>query len=217
MLTELSKVSLKDLAKYKADLDASLSDGAPEEVQELADVAGLLLAGKVDQAAMFKQALESGIKAAKDQVQYLEYLLDETKRLMKEAVESSGYKRIEGTSYALRIQANSRNTVDIVDAARVPKNFFKTTFKVTFPWNEDERRFWIGALLKRVVDEEFKMTKEESDLVDASFSDEISKSLIEEAFKSGEVVEGVKYERGTHVRVESGKVKPRIQKDSDGK
>ncbi len=215
MFPELSKVSLKDLAQYKANLDASLEGGAPEEVQELAEVAGLLLSGKVDQAARFKQALEAGIKAAEEQVQYLKQMLDETKRLMKEAVEASGSKRLDGVAYAIRVQNNSRSTVEILDEGKIPKSYFKTTFKVTFPWNDDERRFWAGALLKRVLDEESKMTKEESDLVDKCFSDEVSKSLVEEALKSGAVIEGVRYERGTHVRVDAGRVKPRIEKGSD--
>lgn len=219
----VKKYNLHELVEYKKNLVDQVDSGeAPEEVQELAVLAEALLKGKVDQAARFKAGLEAHIQAAKESLSALNEMLERTEELMQEAVLLSPERRLEGTTYTLRMQNNSRAAVIIEDEAALPKKFFKGSFKVDFENDEDSLLFYAGVLLKRVVSlkeggadffERMDVTEGELQLLKDHLSFTLSRKDLEAALKVGEVA-GARLERGQHLRVEAGKSKARLLKQT---
>lgn len=158
----VNKHSLHELVQYKEDIAKQVEAGeAPEEVHELALLADALLKGKVDQAARFKAGLEAHIEDAVKSLEDLRRMLDRTEELMAEAVALSPDKRLEGTTYTLRMQNNSRASVIIEDESKVPRQYLKGSFSVGFPADFESVSFYAGVLLKRMVNLKVDLTEQE--------------------------------------------------------
>lgn len=221
----VKKYSLQELVQYKKDLETQVDGGeSTEEVQELAVLAEALLKGKVDQAARFKAGLEAHIDAAKKNLQSLQEMLSYTEDLMEEAVLSTPEKRLEGVTYTMRMQNNSRAAVIIEDESKLPVKFYKAEFAVEFENDLDSVLFYAGVLLKRVVSanqlpetapflDRLDVSPEEKGVLEDHFSFSLSRKDLEAALKTGEVP-GARLERGQHLRVEAGKSKSRLLKQS---
>lgn len=219
----VKKYNLQELVEYKKNLNTQVESGeAPEEIEELAVLAEALLKGKVDQAARFKAGLEAHIQAAQDNLTALKGMLERTEELMEEAVLSIPEKRLEGTTYTLRMQNNSRASVVIDDESKLPLDFYRGSFSVSFDYNLDNLLFYSGVLLRRLVTpkaggssliDQLDITDIERSVVEKHISCAISRKDIEVALKAGEVP-GARLERGQHLRVESGKAKSRLLKQT---
>jgi hypothetical protein len=224
MLTKT--MGLKEIIEYKASLEKQFEESGevvPDGIMELSDVADQLLKGKIDQAARFRAGLEAGIEAAKMQASYLQDMLETTERLMKEAVVASGGMKIDGDVWRLRIQNNSRASTIIDDSDRIPRDFCNVSFSTSFKYDEKAILFWAGAHLGRVIKMKtdlveseknatvfyrMEVTPEERKELENEISIAPSKSMIEASLKRDPVsVPGARLERGTHLRVETGKTK----------
>lgn len=221
----MKKYSLQELVQYKNDLETQVDGGeSTEEIQELAVLAEALLKGKVDQAARFKAGLEAHIDAAKKNLQSLQEMLTRTEELMEEAVLSTPEKRLEGVTYTMRMQNNSRASVLVEDEAKIPLKFYRAEFSVEFENDLDSVLFYAGVLLKRVVTandlpetapflDRLAVNPEEKEMLENHFAFSLNRKDLEAALKLGEVP-GVRLERGQHLRVEAGKSKARLLKQS---
>jgi hypothetical protein len=218
----VKKYNLQELVEYKKNLNTQVETGeAPEEIEELAVLAEALLKGKVDQAARFKAGLEAHIKAAQENLASLNEMLERTEELMEEAVMSTPDKRLEGTTYTLRMQNNSRASVVIDDPEKIHHGFYRCNLSTTFDYTLDTLCFYAGVLLKRVVAtkdganpmEQLDITPVEKAEIEKCVSTALSKKDLEVALKSGEVT-GARLERGQHLRVEAGKSKARLLKQT---
>jgi hypothetical protein len=215
------KMGLKEIVEYKKEIQKQVDEtgeNIPDEVLDLSHVASQLLAGKIDAAARFKESLESHLAVCKEQQAYLQKMIETTEMFMKEAISVSGGNRLDGNSYSIRIQNNSRATTVIEDQDQLPKKFLKVSLSQSFKYDEEKIMYWSRAILKRMIQLKpdvlegvhifyrFDITPEERDLLLDAFRFEPIKTDLESALKK-ERVSGARLERGSHLRVEAGKAK----------
>lgn len=214
-MTEITKrdFSLQELIEYKKTLEKEVvekGEEVPEEIVQLADVANQLLAGRIDQAARFRAGLQAGIESAKSQVAYLQDMLDKTEALMKEAVVLSGKTRLDGTTYSLKIQNNSRASTIIEDVTKIPDSMKTMILSMSDKYDVEKHLLWACIVLNKEVTSLDQLTEEEHLTVAKHITVNISKTLVESALKKDpNSIPGARLERGTHLRIESGKVKPK--------
>lgn len=205
--------TLQELIAYKSQLEKEVTEKGeevPEEIVQLTDVANQLLAGKIDQAGRFRAGLIAGIEAAQQQAEYLSEMLETTERLMKEAVTLSGKPRIDGTTYSLKVQNNSRASTIIEENAQVPDSMKKMSMSMSDKYDSEKYLLWACIVLNKEVLKLEDLTADEKVVVEKALKVEVSKTMVEEALKKDpKSIPGARLERGTHLRVEIGKVKPK--------
>lgn len=220
------EMSLQELVIYKQKLEKELPEGelVPDDVTEMVEVANMLLAGRVDQAARFRAGLMAHIEAGKAQLANMNEMLEMTEILMKKAVDATEAKRLDGAFYSLRVQKNGGAPATIIDdELKLPMKFKKVVMTNSFPYSDDNMLYWARATLGRLVEWKKDLVEKEKDTspfyrLDIADNEreklqkhlviEPSKSAIsEELKKPGGLVDGAHQERGSHLRVEAGKAK----------
>lgn len=204
------QLSLTELVEHVKTLDPSVED-SPPELFELAEVANQLLKGKIDQAARFRAGLMAHIEALGSQMEYANNLLKRTEALMEDAVRLNGGNKLEGEAWTIAIKKNGgKPSIIIEDEKLLPKSVFMISLNMKEPYTDDLHRFFTQVVLKRQVDENQTMTDEEKALCEKCISIEPSKTLIGEKLKTDPAsIQGAKTERGEHLSVTPGKVKPK--------
>jgi hypothetical protein len=166
------------------------------------------------------------IEACKSQLAGLEEMLEVTNGLMKKAVEQSGQSRLDGSIYSLKVQKNGGKAATIIDEGTViPMDLQKVTMTNVFSYSDDNMLYWARATLGRLVEWKKDLTDKEKDTspfyrldiadnerdrLEKLFKLEPSKSAISDLLaKDPAALPGCRLERGTHLRVEAGKARPK--------
>jgi hypothetical protein len=196
-----------------------------DEYEELNIVADALQKGKVDRVVQLKKGLEAHLDAAQKRVGVLSDMLGVVESVMKSVVEQAPDKRIEGTTYLLRLQKNSRASVVIEDETKIQDDYreFEASLKVDGT-DKEGLAFIAGVILGRVVSFKTDLTEEEKKSGSIWYQLDISaeertrleyqvksvirKSKVEKALKENPAgVSGAKLEQGYHLREDLMKVK----------
>lgn len=204
------RLSLTQLVEQTKNLSEEDQDMHPELI-ELAEVAGQLLKGKIDQAAMFRAGLKAHIEALNTQMDYAQNLLKRTEDLMEEAVRLSGGKKLEGSAWTIAMQkAGGKAAIVIDDDAQIPPSCQMISLNLKEPYTPGVHKFFMQVALKKEVSGNPKdLSPEDTAICERAIKLEVSKTLIGEELKRGVVIPGVREERGEYLKVTPGKVKPK--------
>jgi hypothetical protein len=205
--------SFQELAKNFAEIEAKVKqfgEDVPEEYYQMHEVSKHLLAGKLDEVWKLKKAIEAHNEALRDQMDKNDQMLQDIDYFVEEAVKASPDKLIEGLTTKAKLVRNPRGKVVVHDEAKIPANFKKHSFSWTenFPQSDSDRFLFLASVvLGKVVFSELQLTREDREKLSEYFSETVSKSEVEKAFKAGEVVPGAEYVHGYRLSFDAGKRK----------
>jgi len=222
---------LPALMSAKKDIYARITELEGEismDMEYIIDAITNIERRNIDKIAMSLEGIKKGKEAAKAMTERLERIEERIYQLLKESLQLSPTKRIDGTLFHTRLQKNSQDKITFEDEINVPDLYKKIrfTFSKEFPLDDfDNINFWNAVVLCKTIpitDEEFdrygnhlklkipdEKSLSQSDILSLT---EYSKIVIDEkgirdCFKAygkddySFTIPGVTRERGEHVRV----------------
>ena len=191
------------LFEIDRELD-SLLDQIEEEAEESGTASPELLerfqqfcqaeSDKVDRIGRFLTLMDSRLRYCRQQAEHFQKRARSadakivgTKNMVLYFLAARGLKKIEGKEFTLRLQKNSQDSVEIMDANQVPTPYRELELRVPGP-------IW-QAVLASLPEGTFKQ------LAACIRDDKPNNDAIKEAACRFEEVPGAQVKRGTHLRV----------------
>lgn len=194
-LTEFQTYLDKELDRRGGELDDE-TEGLLQYLTEHSVYITDLLKGKIDGVAVVvKHKLPAMIDAYKARISSLEDDIDRLKDLTIQSLEMLDTTKIEGDAWRARVQTNPPR-LTIENPAGIPEMFCNAVLSIKYnidPNDKDTLDYWKGIIANHKDVENFT-----GSLNILPNNDEIKKAVINE----GLTLEGVKVERGVHVRFE---------------
>lgn len=207
--------TLTDLAQNFEQVKMQLKEGGGEigeDLLEMHDIAKSLLSGKLDAVGKAKEALEAHNRACEMQIEYNNKVLSAIDKMVKEAVELTPDKKINGMVYSAK-EVNNPPSVQILNEEEIPLEYKNFTINISEKFHaSDIAAFskYRDFILQRRVNEDSPMTEEEQNKLSHYIELSIDKKKISSVLKENKTVSGAGLNRTTRIDFKAGKVKNKL-------
>lgn len=207
--------ALTELANNFNEIKAQMEQGGGEigdDLIELHEIAKSLLSGKLDAVGKAKDALVAHTQACEMQIEYNNKMISQIDKMVKEAVEATPEKKINGMVYSAK-ETNNPPSVMILNEEEIPleyKNFTVTISEKFQASNIAALAKYRDFILQRTVTTEAPMTDVEQEYLSKYIDLSVDKKKISADLKESKTISGASLNRTTRIDFKAGKVKNKL-------